>query len=69
MPPTHYFDVHLGHTLKFQHERSVEVSVDIFNVLDLQSPVTYYENDDQNFGLTLYRQEPRSIRAMLKGTY
>ena len=31
--------------------------------------VHYYENDNANFGLTLYRQAPRSVRAGLKVTY
>jgi hypothetical protein len=69
MPPTNYVDLHLGHAIKLPHGRGIEVSVDVFNLLDLSAPITYYENDDENFGLTLYRQAPRSIRAMLKGYY
>jgi hypothetical protein len=69
MPSVHYVDLHLGEEFKWGKAQSAEVAVDIFNVLDLGEAVTYYENDDENFGLTLYRQEPRSIRASLKVTY
>jgi hypothetical protein len=69
MPPVNYFDLHLAENFKWGKAQSAEVAIDIFNVLDLSDPVTYYENDDENFGLTLYRQAPRSIRASLKVNY
>lgn len=69
MPAVHYFDLHLGHSFDFKKGRGIELALDVFNVLDLAAPITYYENDNENFGLTLYRQEPRSIRAMVKGRY
>ncbi len=69
MPPVNYIDLHLGHRIDLKHDRSAEINVDVFNVADFKTPITYYENDDANFGLTLYRQEPRSIRAGLKFTY
>lgn len=69
MPAVHYFDFHVGHKLDLHNDKSLELTLDIFNLFDFQAPITYYENDDQNFGLTMYRQEPRSIRAGLKFTY
>lgn len=69
MPPVNYIDLHLAHRVDLKHGRSAELNVDVFNVADFQTPITYYENENENFGLTLYRQEPRSIRAGLKVTY
>ncbi len=69
MPATHYVDVRVAHALNFPEGRSLEIGVDIFNVPDLQSPITYYENDNESFGKTLYRQAPRSFRAGIKGTF
>ncbi|MBN1337226.1 MAG: TonB-dependent receptor [Deltaproteobacteria bacterium] len=69
MPAVHYFDLRAAHSFRLGGKRSVEVSVDAFNVLDLESPITYYENDNPMFGLTMYRQSPRSVRAGLKFVY
>jgi len=69
MPPVHYFDMHFGEAFKMTDKQSAELAVDVFNILDLGQAITYYENDDENFGLTMYRQAPRSIRASLKVTY
>lgn len=69
MPASHYIDVHLAHRLDLKNERSAEIVVDVFNVADFSAPITYYENDNANFGLTLYRQEPRSVRVGLKIGY
>lgn len=69
MPAVNYIDVHLAHRLDLKHGRSAEFTVDIFNLPDFKTPITYYENDNANFGLTLYRQEPRSIRAGVNVTY
>ena len=69
MPPVHFLDVHLAESFDIDEHRSAEISVDVFNILDLSEAVTYYENDNENFGKVMYRQEPRSIRASLKVTY
>ncbi len=69
MPVVQYFDLHLAENFKWGKAQSAELAVDLFNVLDLSEAVTNYENDDENFGLVLYRQEPRSIRASLTVTY
>ncbi len=69
MPAVHYLDARVAHTFDFGNERSVELSADVFNVLDWARAITYYENDDENFGLVLYRQDPRAVRVSLKGTY
>ena len=49
-------------------------NVVVFNLPDLDTPVTYYENynyssDNASFAKTLYRQSPRALRAGLKYTY
>ena len=62
----HYLDVHLAHTFEFPKEDSLELSLDVFNLPGLFTPVTYFENDTPGFGSTLYRQSPRSLRAGLK---
>jgi len=69
MPAVHYFDFRVAYKHAFKDKRSVEASADVFNVLDLQSPINYYENDNAMFGMTMYRQEPRSVRGGLKFTY
>jgi hypothetical protein len=66
MPAVHYLDVHLAHTFTFPKEDSLELSLDLFNLPGLFTPVTYFENDTPGFGSTLYRQSPRSLRAGLK---
>ena len=68
-PPVNYVDLRVAHAFAFAHARSLEISVDLFNVFDFETPITYYENDNDSFGLVLYRQEPRSIQAALKFTY
>jgi len=69
MPATHYIDFRVAHKLDFKNSRSVELMVDFFNLPGFQSPITYYENDNESFGLTMYRQAPRALRIGLKGTY
>ena len=69
MPAMHYLDAHFSEEFKIDDKRSAEVAIDVFNILDLDGAVTYYENDDENFGLTLYRQEPRTVRASVKVNY
>jgi hypothetical protein len=69
MPPVHYLDLRVAHTFGLGGARSLELAVDAFNVLDLQTPITYYENDNELFGAVLYRQSPRSLRAGVKMVY
>jgi hypothetical protein len=69
MPPVHYLDLRVAHTFRFGGERSLDVGIDVFNALDLAQAITNYENDDANFGLVLYRQDPRAVRLNVKGTY
>lgn len=69
MPAVHYLDVRVSHALEFGEGRSVELGADVFNVVDFAQAISYYENDDENFGLTLFRQDPRWVRVSLKGTY
>ena len=49
--------------------RTAVAGLDIFNPLDWDAPVTFYENDNENFGLTMFRQAPRALRLTVKGTY
>lgn len=69
MPAVHYFDLRLAHHVDLGKGRAIDASVDVYNLFDLAQAITPYENDDANFGLTLYRQQPRSILAGLKVTY
>lgn len=55
MPGVHYLDARISHDVSLPHDRGLEFSLDVFNILDLDSPVTYYENDTDAFGLTLFR--------------
>jgi hypothetical protein len=69
MPAVHYVDFRIAHKVEFGTAQSVELSVDMFNLPDLDTPITYYENDNASFGKTLYRQAPRAFRFGLKYTY
>jgi len=69
MPPVAYIDFRIGQRIKITDTQSVEVNVDLFNLPDLKTPVTYYENDNESFGKTLFRQAPRSLRAGVKYTF
>ncbi|MBX2803691.1 MAG: TonB-dependent receptor [Myxococcales bacterium] len=70
MPAVHWIDLRLAHEIGLGTEnRSLEATLDIFNVMDFITPITYFENDAPGFGLTLNRQAPRTIRAGLKFRY
>ncbi len=69
MPAVHYVDIRVAHKIEFATAQSIELSVDMFNLPDLDTPVTYYENDNESFGEALYRQAPRAFRFGLKYTY
>lgn len=70
MPSVHYIDFRVAHKLGLGAEhRSVEATLDIFNLLGFAQSITYYENDAPGFGSTLYRQAPRSVRVGLKFRY
>jgi hypothetical protein len=66
MPAVNYFDLRLAHKLDLDGDAgdmAVEITVDCTNVLDFQAPITYYQNDNELFGLTMYRQPPRALRV------
>ncbi len=69
MPATHFVDMRVAHKVSFPNDRSIELSIDMFNVPDLQTPIGYYENDNESFGAVLFRQAPRSMRAAVKGAF
>lgn len=69
MPATHYVDFRIAGGYDLGHNRDMTLALDVFNLPDLDQAVTYYENDDESFGLTLYRQAPRSILASVEFTY
>jgi len=70
MPAVHYVDVRLAHQIGLGTEdRSLEATLDIFNLLGFAQSITYYETDAPGFGNTLYRQSPRSVRLGLKFRY
>ena len=67
MPAVNYVDVRAAHKFELR-ERSLELTLDVFNLPDLKQSVSVDENDDENFGLTMYRQSPRAVRAGVKFT-
>jgi Carboxypeptidase regulatory-like domain/TonB-dependent Receptor Plug Domain len=69
MPAVHYFDLRVAHEFEIGDSKAVEISADAFNVLDFESPINYYENDNELFGLTMYRQSPRSVQLGARFTY
>lgn len=70
MPSVHYVDVRVAHKIGLgKEDRSLEATLDIFNLPGFAQSVTYFENDAPGFGYTLYRQTPRSVRLGLKFRY
>jgi len=69
MPAVNYLDVRLAHRVQMGNDRNVEITADFFNLLDLQTPITYYQNDNELFGKTMFRQSPRSVRLGARFTY
>ncbi len=69
MPAVHYIDFRVGHRLALPNNQTVELNIDLFNLPDLRTPVTYYENDNESFGKTMFRQAPRSVRFGAKYTF
>ncbi len=70
MPAVHYVDVRIAHMIGLgTEERTLEATLDIFNLPGFAQAITYYANDAPGFGSTLYRQAPRSIRLGLKMRY
>ena len=69
MPSVQYLDISVNHTVTLAKERTIVAGLDIFNPLDWDSPISAFENDTENFGLTMYRQAPRAVRLTVKGTY
>ena len=69
MPPVHYLDLSIAHTFTFTRHTSLSAQIDVFNPFNFDAPITYYENDDANFGLTMYRQAPRAVRVSVGGAY
>ena len=81
MPPVHYLDLRVAHEFALPADLTILAELVIFNILDLEQAVTYYENYNQsedlygsgvegqdpntNFGAVLYRQAPRQVRANL----
>ncbi len=68
MPPVFYLDLHLGQVIPLK-KSELEITLDFFNLLDLQAPITYYENDDSMLGLTMFRQPPRSVQAQVHWSF
>jgi hypothetical protein len=69
MPAVHYVDFRVAHLVEISEDQSFEVSIDIFNLPGFAESITYFENDAPGFGLTLYRQTPRSVRLGVKFRY
>lgn len=62
MDPVHYVNLRVAQNIDFSEKQSLEVSLDVFNVLDLEKPVTLYENEGEYFGQVMYRQSPIAFR-------
>jgi hypothetical protein len=69
MKPVHYIDFRVGHKVDIGSSMGAEVTLDLFNLPDLEAPITAYENDNESFGATFFRQAPRSVRLGAKFTY
>lgn len=61
-PAVHYVNVRVAQEIAFNDRNDLELSLDVFNVLDLETPITYYSSESSNFGKVLYRQSPMAFR-------
>lgn len=62
MPAVHYVNLRVAQNIAFSDRQDLEVALDVFNVLDSETPVTYYENEGEAFGEVMYRQSPLAFR-------
>ena len=62
MPAVHYVNLRVAQAIAFNDKQDLEIALDVFNVLDAERPVTYYENEGAYFGQVMYRQSPMSFR-------
>lgn len=69
MPAVHYVNLRVAQAIAFNDRQDLEISLDVFNVLDLATPVTYYENEGEAFGEVMYRQSPLAFRLGANFTY
>ncbi|MEZ4238254.1 MAG: hypothetical protein R3F59_19305 [Myxococcota bacterium] len=70
MPAVHYVDFRVAHKIGLGSEdKSLEATLDIFNLPGFAQSITYWTNDEPGFGSTLNRQAPRSIRLGVKYRY
>lgn len=63
MPAVNYVNLRVSQEIKFTDRQNLEISLDVLNALDLQTPVTYYENEGEAFGEVMYRQSPLEFRV------
>jgi len=67
MPPVHYVDGRVAYTLGLgKEDRSLEATLDVFNIPGFAQAITYWSNAEPGFGSTLNRQAPRAIRIGAK---
>jgi len=70
MPPVNYIDGRVSHTLHLgSDDRSIEGSLDIFNIPGFAQSITYWTSDTPALGLTTNRQAPRALRLEGKLRY
>lgn len=68
MPAIHYVDVRVAQAIRFAGQE-VEVSLDLFNLPDFDTATAYLGHEGSDFGRTLHRQAPRSVRAGLRSSF
>jgi hypothetical protein len=70
MPAVHYVDGRIAHEIGLgKEDRSLEATLDIFNIPGFAQAITYWPVDEDGFGSTVFRQAPRSVRLGVKMRY
>ncbi len=57
-----WVDVTVTKDFKVWYDHTVQLRLDIFNLLNSQQPISYVEEDTVDFGTPFARQEPRAIQ-------
>ncbi|MBN2383715.1 TonB-dependent receptor [bacterium] len=66
MPDIYYWDASAEYTFKIKDNYALALKLDIFNITNEDTPISYNEQDSEIFGEVLKTQDPRSIRMTLR---
>ncbi len=65
MPSIYWIDLSLAYNFRVYRDQTIGAKIDVFNITDNDTPVSYIQEDTDSFGEVLKRQSPRSARLTL----